>query len=127
MHPVACKWLARHTLGLGDLILVMWEHKITAAAMNIDLLAQMLEVHGRALNMPARSPRSPRAIPEWLAGFGTLPQRKICRMFLALIQADAIASNHIVQAAPRELAIFWIGRHPEIDIVAQYVGVFMLD
>lgn len=39
MHPVARKWLASQALCLGDLILMMRENQVIAAAVNVDLLA----------------------------------------------------------------------------------------
>src|SRR3954449_2969754 len=57
MHPVV-----RHALpvegaaGLRDLVLVMRKYEIDAAAMDVEVLAEMLPGHGRALDMPAGAP-----------------------------------------------------------------------
>src|SRR4051812_26206384 len=85
MHPEARELFAGQTLSLRDLILVVREHQVVATAMDVDLRAQLLEVHRRALDMPARSAITPRAGPERLAGLGRFPERKIGRILLALV------------------------------------------
>jgi len=48
---------AERAAALGELVLVMRKHEIDAAAMNVELLAEMLPGHRRAFDMPARTAR----------------------------------------------------------------------
>src|SRR3712207_2572763 len=62
---------------LGELVLVVRETQIRAAAMDVRSVWQMLLDHRRALDVPARPSRSPRALPGGLAGLGGLPEREV--------------------------------------------------
>ncbi|MPM50067.1 hypothetical protein SDC9_96801 [bioreactor metagenome] len=46
MDPVAGKLLAGERFTLSDLVLMVREDQVIAAAVDIDLLAQVIEVHG---------------------------------------------------------------------------------
>ena len=50
-------------LVLRDLALVVREHQVHAAAVDVELLAQVLLPHHRALQVPAREPFAPRGRP----------------------------------------------------------------
>src|ERR1700712_3898594 len=56
VHPdVSHPAFAEGAAGLRQLVLVMREHQINAAAMDIEVLAEMLPRHRRALDVPARA------------------------------------------------------------------------
>src|SRR6478609_8377374 len=70
---------------LGDLVLMVREDEVDAAAMDVESLAEMLPRHGRAFDVPARTPRrrdAGRRRPRRLAGLRRLPQHEIHRVAL---------------------------------------------
>ena len=54
---------AERALGLRDLVLVVREDQVGAAAVDVERLAEVAVRHRRALDVPARAARSPRARP----------------------------------------------------------------
>ena len=123
VHPVAGKWLAGEAFGLGDFVFVVREDQVIAAAVDIDLLTQVAQVHRRAFNMPAGAALTPRAVPGGFAGFGRFPQGKIHRVLFPFVDLDARAGLHIFQLAPGELAVIFIPLHAEINIPVRPVGI----
>src|SRR5690242_6602719 len=106
MHPVAHKRLdASEALALGNLVLVMREDQIGAATVNVNLVAERLTRHRRALDMPAGPPFAPWTLPPWLARFGGLPEGEVARVVLALVRLDARPCQHRLGVAPRKLPI----------------------
>jgi hypothetical protein len=49
----------RGAAGLRDLVLVVRELEIEAAAMDVEVFAELLHAHGRALDVPARATVAP--------------------------------------------------------------------
>jgi hypothetical protein len=80
MEPVRGEALhAGGALGLGDLVLVVREAEVDAAAVQVEGGAEVRERHGRALDVPAGTALTPRGRPEVgailrLAG---LPEREV--------------------------------------------------
>src|SRR4029434_7671796 len=74
----------RRRLGLGDLVLVMRKDEILAPSVEVEALPQIAHRHGRALDVPARPARPPRARPGGLIGLRRLPQGTVERVALAL-------------------------------------------
>ena len=95
VHPVVGK-LVTSCMGLGNLVLVVRELQIEAAAVNIKLAAQVVGGHSRALQVPAGAAPTPRGGPGRLARLGGLPQRKILRA--ALTFGFRLALLHILDA-----------------------------
>src|SRR5829696_7692878 len=62
---------------LGELVLVVREAQVRAAAVDVRSVRQVLLDHCRALDVPARPSRSPWALPGGLAGLGGLPEREV--------------------------------------------------
>jgi hypothetical protein len=82
--------MSRETLsrsaGLCQLVLMMGKTKIKTAAVDIELIAQILTCHSRALQMPSRTSAAPRRRPTsglWLAVLVTLPQSEVAGIPLA--------------------------------------------
>ena len=73
VNPVAGKLFARVGFGLRDLVFVMREDQVVAAAVDIDLFTEFGEVHGRAFDVPAGTALAPRAIPGNFTGLGGFP------------------------------------------------------
>src|SRR5919112_2132206 len=80
MGPGADEGLVRVGRGaLGQLVLVVWEAYVRTAAVDVGTIGQMFAYHRGALDVPARTPFSPGALPGRLARFGGLPQREVKR------------------------------------------------
>ena len=90
VQPVPRELVAR-AFGLRDLVLVVREHEVVAAAVDVEAVAEDLERHRRALDVPAGPARAPRRRPRRLAGLRRLPQREVDRAALALVDLDARA------------------------------------
>ena len=103
------------------------EDQIVAAAVDVNLLAEDVQVHGRALDVPARATLSPGAIPGRFVGLGGLPQGEVHRVLFLLADLDARASLHIVQPAAGEFAVFFVFGDAEVDIPGRGVGVALFD
>src|SRR5690606_9329182 len=82
VHPVAGETVARG-LGLRDLVLVVREDQVDAAAVDVERRPQILGGHRRALQVPAGAAGAPRGRPGGLAGLLALPQREVARVALA--------------------------------------------
>ena len=52
VYPVACRVVAESGCRLCNFALVVWEHKVHTATVNIELLTEILGTHCRALHMP---------------------------------------------------------------------------
>ena len=127
MHPVAREVAgAERALGLGDLVFVVGEDQVGAAAVDVEPLAEVAVRHRRALDVPAGAAVAPRARPERLAGLRPLPQREVERALLLLVHLDARARLEIVGALARELAVTGEARHRIVDVAAGGVGEALL-
>ena len=98
-------WPAR--LGLGALVLVVREHEVVAAAVDVEALAEDLERHRRALDVPARPARAPRRVPGRLARLRRLPQREVDRAALRARRPRRArrALEQLVERAVRQRAV----------------------
>ena len=95
MEPVAHERFSGGRFGFGNFIFVMRKGQIHAAAVNVQRVAQILQRHGGALDVPAGTPRSDRRLPEMLAGLGRFPQREVARIVLVVaIHVHARAGLH---------------------------------
>ena len=127
VDPVAGKRLSGEALGLGDLVLMVRKDQVVAAAVDVDLVAQVQQVHRRAFDVPARPALAPRAVPTRLARLGRLPQGEIAFVLFLLAARHTRAGDGLIQPPSGELAIVGIGPHAEIDIAAgRDVGVLFL-
>ena len=94
VEPEAGEGLSRAPFRLSDLIFVVGEHIIDAAAVNIDGLAEVFDRHCRALDVPPGAPLAPRTLPVdcpvplFIIGF---PKDKVTRcVFFVLIVKDTL-------------------------------------
>ena len=133
VHPVARERGAVGRLGLGDLVLMMGEDEVAAAAVDVEGEPQVLVAHRGALDVPAGAAVAPRALPAGLAGLGGLPQGEVERVALAVLEALAVcpqlpvAALHLVDVAAGELAVPGVAAHREVDVALRLVGVALLD
>src|SRR5262249_10851478 len=119
--------LAAIGLALRDLVLVVREDQVLAAAMDVERLAEVFHGHRRALDVPARPPRTPRALPRGLARLRALPQREVQRIPLRLAGLDAVALAQLVDAPARQLPVVGLPAHVVVDVAAGGVGEALLD
>ena len=85
VHPDPRQGPPPPRLGLGDLVLVVGEDEVGAAAVDRELEAEQLLGHRRALDVPARPAVAPGARPERvLALLARLPEREVERRLLEL-------------------------------------------
>ena len=69
---------------LSDLVLMVREHEIESASVDVEMRAEVLLRHRRALDMPARATRPPGCLPLRLAGLRALPHGEVTRVALHL-------------------------------------------
>jgi hypothetical protein len=128
MQPVARERLTGIAFGLGDFVFMVGEDEVVAAAVNVDLLAQVSQVHRGAFDVPPRPALAPRAVPARLTRLRRLPQGKVAFAFLLPARLHPRTRDGIFQLAPRELAVVGVGTYAEIDIaVRRRVRVIGLD
>src|SRR4029077_15211412 len=108
--------------GLGDLVLVVGEDQVGAAAVDVERLAEIAVRHRRALDVPAGAARAPRAGPRRLARLWGLPRREVERALLLVVHLDAGAGLEVVDALARQLAVARETRHGVVDVAADRVG-----
>jgi hypothetical protein len=80
--------LSPESLRLAELVIMMGKSKIHSSTMEVNDLAENLGRHGRALNVPARSSRAPRAGPRRLTGFARFPSGFVSDMLRMAQGAD---------------------------------------
>lgn len=84
VHPVPGEAEARG-LRLGDLALVVGKLQVNPPGVEVKAFPQVLEAHGRALNVPAGVPLPPGALPAHdVPGLGRLPEGEVQGVFLLL-------------------------------------------
>ena len=128
VHPHVREMIARRRAGLRDLVLVVRELQIHAARVDIEVRAQNLGRHHRALDVPARTPLAPGGRPRGLAGLGAFPEHEIKRIALALFHFDPRARAQISEALARELPVVRKARHGVHHIaIARHIRVTLLD
>ena len=112
--------------GLRDLVLVVREDQVHPAAVDVEGGAEVLGGHGRAFQVPAGPPGSPRRLPVRLAGLGRLPQREVARVTLGRV-VGVLGRAHLVQPLAGQRAVGRVGAHVEVHVAAGGVGVIALD
>ncbi len=108
---------------LRDLVLVVREDQVEAAAVDVEGLAQRVLAHRRAFDVPAGPAAAPRAVPAGLVRGRRLPQHEIAGVFLVGRDLDAGAGDQVGAAAPRQRAVFGVGGDAEQRMPLGGVGV----
>ena len=122
VHPVVGKLPVRAAAALGDLVFMMREDQINAAAVQIEVLAEVFENHGAALQVPAGAAFAPGAGPAVGAVFGLagFPEGKVGERVLGVLvavrRAGGLAGPQaqltVFQVA--EPAVVFKGGHAEV-------------
>src|SRR4029079_18387850 len=85
--------------GLGDLVLVVGEHVVDAAGVDVEPRPEVLEGHRRALEVPAWAALAPgrRRALERAPRAGALPEREVGRVALVGLDVAAMAGPQRVE------------------------------
>ena len=127
VEPVAAPLVAEERLALRDLVGVMGEHVVDAAAVDVDVFSQIFHGDAGALDVPAGVTDPPRAVPfEGLVlelGFGE-PEHEVVLVALVfvLVHPLAHADLEVLFLEVEELMIGLDLRRVEIDVAARLVG-----
>ena len=105
----------------------MRKDQVHAAAVQIDLLAQVTDRHRRALNVPARTARSPRTLPLRLARLRPFPQGEVHRVLFLDPDVRRLRRDHVSQRPARQLPITRHLAHPEVHVAACRIRHPLLD
>ena len=127
VHPVAHVGLSGGAGGLGDLVFVVREEQVLAAAVDIERLTQVGGAHGRALDVPAGAAHSPGAFPGGFAGFLRLPEGKVQRVLLDLVHAHARAALQVLQVLPAQAAVAGEGADAVVHVALGFIGQALVD
>ena len=110
MQPVTDERFPGRGLALGNFIFVMRKDEVFATAMDVERLAEVLDAHRTALDVPPRPTRAPRRVPFHIAVLlvPRLPEREIGHLFLVVVIAfDARNRRALITDLPvRKLAVF---------------------
>ena len=103
VHPIMYHVVALRGYGLGNLALVMREDQIHAAAMYIEMAAQVFPSHSRTFAMPAGESVAPRRWPAHdVLGLRAFPECEVDGvMFFVLAIECARRIQHLVDVATR--------------------------
>ena len=124
VHPDPREGHAARGLGLGDLVLVVGEDEVRAAAVDLEVRAEKLLGHRRALDVPAGAPLAPRRWPAGvLVGLAGLPEGEVERALLERGAAGLLALVHLLGIAIGELAVAGKAAHAEVDVPAGLIRV----
>ena len=126
VHPVFGEVVAGG-LGLGQLVLMVGEDQVRAAAVDVESRAQVFAGHGRAFDVPAGPALAPGAVPGGFAGLGRLPQGEIQGVPLHVVHVHPGAGAQVVDVAAGELAVGGQGAHFKVNVAAGLVGVAPVD
>ena len=106
----------------------MREDQVVAAAVDVDLLAEILAGSWPSTRYASRAGPLPHGLSQnGSPGLAAFQSAKSSRILLALVDLDPRAGQHIVEVAVRELAVIRVGCDAEVDIAVGRVGVVALD
>ena len=128
VQPVAGRIVAQRGGRLRDLALVVREHQVHAAAVDVETLPEVARGHRRALHVPARETLAPgRRPPHDMLGRRLLPQREVVGVaFVRLPVQLARVGDDVVEVAPRQPAVVVFGvvlLYVEVDRTVRLVGI----
>src|SRR4029077_15161872 len=105
VRPLAHEGPPGRGLRLRDLVLVVREDEILAAAVHVEGLAEVLHRHRGALDMPAGPAVAPRALPAGPAWLVLLPEGEVERVALAVVHLHARARLQVLPGSAPALAV----------------------
>ena len=128
VHPVVHHVVALRGHGLRNLAFVVRENQVHAAAVYVEVRAQIFASHGGALAVPAGKSVAPRRRPAHdVFGLGFLPQGEVGGVVLLLLPVQfAGRVQHVFQVAPGQFSIvvvLVVFGHVEVDGALAFVGI----
>ena len=129
MHPRVDDRPPGEAFALCYLALVVREDVIDAAGVYVELIAEILDGHGGAFNVPAGEALSPGAGPlDRPARLGGLPEREVARVVLEWVGIDPHRFQQLgfVDVAG-QLAVVREAGDLEVNVAIDFVGVTRLD
>ena len=105
---------------LGDLVLVVREHEVETSPVDLELRAQVLLGHDRALDVPAGASCPPGRVPgRVLSRLRRLPEREVARILLARVRLLLLDLVRPLAAQP---PVVRVARNAEVDVPIGLVG-----
>ena len=119
MHPDPGE-LPAGAARLGELVLVVGEDEVQAAAVDLEARSQKAFGHGGALDVPAGTANSPRRLPERVLAFLVpLPEREIARI---LLERVLLLRFHLVGPLAGQPAVVGEAGDAVVDVALRLVG-----
>ena len=123
VHPVFGEWLCRWPISdLGQLVFVMGEHQVHAAAVDVEGLAEVFHAHGRAFDMPAGPALAPGESHAGSPGLAAFQKAKSAGLRLPAPSSCARARFLVLDVAVGELAVIGVVGHVEPDVAVGGIG-----
>ena len=120
-------FLAGEGFGLGDFVFMVREDEVAAAAVEIEGIAEVFIAHSRTFDVPARTAFAPRAVPRRFARFSPFPESEVHGIVFAVVDFDAGAGHHVVEAAAAQFAVVVKFFDAVIDVVVDDIGIAFVD
>src|SRR6185437_710298 len=132
VQPIPRRHMFVGDSALRNLAFMMRELEIHAAAVDVELLAEVFRAHSRAFYMPAREAFTPRALPAHnVFRRGGFPQREVLAVvFLFLALEIARRFQQIVQDTAAEFSVRVLRRiflYVEVDRSIYLIGKSRID
>src|ERR1700704_707816 len=106
---------------------MMRKDQVGAAAVHVDLWAQMFQGHRGAFDVPARAAHTPGTLPARFVRRARLPEQEIERVLLAwVIRIGASLPgqrDHLLPTQATQAAVVGDAPHAEIDVAIALVGM----
>ena len=115
VHPERRHRAPVERFALRELVLVMRKDQVEPATVDVEVLAENRLAHRRALDVPPRPTRPPRARPRRFPRLGRLPEREVGRRSLPLRRRATLAL-HLVHGAIGQFAVVGVLRDVEVDV-----------
>ena len=132
VHPVVHHLAALAGYGLRYLALVVREDEVHAAAVDVEVFAQILAPHRRAFAVPTGEAVAPRRRPSHdVLGLGGLPEGKV-RLVLLLADAGQVAARvlDVLEVSARKDApamVLVVLLDVEVDAAVALVGIAVVE
>src|SRR5664280_2889886 len=98
----------------------------STTTMNIKSFAKIFSAHSGTFDMPARPALSPGTFPERFSFLAILPENKIQRVFLFIINVHARTGDHFFQITSGKAAVLVKIIYRKIHITLDTIGMTLL-
>jgi hypothetical protein len=124
VQPETGERLAGERFRLRDLVLMVRKDEVHAARVQVERIAQVLDGHHGALDVPAGAAGADLGVPEGLALLGGLPQGEIARVvFFVLVGIHARAADDAAEIGVGQLAVLREAGDTEVDRPVAGIGM----